>query len=322
MNIQPKISTAPQTPATKTPPGATPNPPEKPPVEDGIGFRDVAAVGAGAVAGAAGAVYGLGEGLIKGGIKAFPAHVGKGAQVGQKILSPVGKAVGGAAAVVAVGGAVVAAPALTILATAGGALNGTITGAVVVGQTEVPKAVEAGSQWGANAFGTALKTVGSAIGGVGAALVVLPSILYPPVGKELIPNAFQKGSEVGGKVGQFAGEAVGDALGALGGGAVGVAVSTWKGLPEGYQQAKEAGAETAKLITDLPSFAKSAWNTGFNGGGEVAGTVGKVVGGTVGFATATGATIGAGLNGSIERATGWAGSTADFVRGEKKVENG
>lgn len=318
MNIQPKIQTAPQTPPTKTPPGATPTPPEKPPVDGGIGFRDVAAIGAGAVAGTAGAVYGLGEGLVKGGIKAFPSHLRKGADIGQKVLSPVGNAVGGAAAVVAVGGAAIGTPILAVLATAGGALNGTIEGAVVAGQTEMPKAVEAGSQWGASAFGTALKAVGSAIGGVGAALVVLPSILYPPVGKELIPNAFHKGVEVGGKVGQTAGEAVGGVLGGVGGGAVGVAVSTYKGLPEGYRQAKEAGSETAKLITELPSFAKEAWNAGFNGGGAVAGSVGKIAGGTVGFATATGATIGSGLSGSINRATGWAGATADFVRGEKK----
>lgn len=317
MNIQPKISIAPQTPPAKAPVNTEPTPPQDPPANDGVTFRDVAAIGAGAVAGTAGAVYGLGEGLIKGGIKAFPAHLSKGAEIGDKVLSPVGNAVGGAAAIVAVGGAVVATPALTILATAGGAINGTIEGALVAGQTEVPKAISAGSEWASSAFGTALKSVGAAIGGVGAALVVLPSILYPPVGTELIPNAFRKGVEVGGQVGQTAGEAVGEVVGGIGGAVAGVAVSAYKGLPEGYEQAKTAGLETAKLVTELPSFAKAAWNTGFHGGGEIAGTVGRVAGGTVGFATATGATIGAGVNGSIERATGWAGATADFVRGEK-----
>ena len=317
MNIQPKISTAPQTPPAKAPVNTEPTPPQDPPAEDRVTFRDVAAIGAGAVAGTAGAVYGLGEGLIKGGIKAFPAHVGKGAEIGDKVLSPVGNAVGGAAAVVAVAGAVVATPALTVLSTVGGAVNGTIEGALVAGQTEVPKAITAGSEWASSAFGTALKTVGAAIGGVGAALVVLPSILYPPIGKELIPNAYRKGVEVGGQVGQIAGEAVGEVVGGIGGAVAGSAVSVYKGLPEGYEQAKTAGLETAKLVTELPSFAKEAWKTGFHGGGEIAGTVGSIAGGTVGFATATGATIGAGVNGSIDRATGWASATADFVRGEK-----
>ena len=317
MNIQPKISTAPQTPPTKAPVTTEPAPPQDPPVQDGVTFRDVAAIGAGAIAGTAGAVYGLGEGLIKGGIKAFPAHVGKGAEIGDKIFSPVGNAVGGAAAIVAVGGAAVATPAMAVLATVGGALNGTIEGSLVAGQTEVPKAISAGSEWAASSFGTALKAVGSAIGGVGAALVVLPTILYPPVGKELIPSAFHKGVEVGGQVGQAAGEAVGEVVGGFGGVVAGVGISVYKGLPEGFEQGKTAGLETAKLITELPSFAKAAWETGFHGGGEVAGTVGRVAGGSVGFATATGATIGAGVNGSIERASGWASATADYVRGEK-----
>lgn len=318
MNIQPKITTAPQTRQAMTPPGAAPTPPENPPTDSGIGFRDVAAVGAGAVAGTAGAVYGLGEGLIKGGIKAFPSHVRTGAEVGQKILSPVGKAVGGSAAILAVGGAAVGAPVLTILATGSGALHGTIEGAVTAGQTEVPRAIDAGSQWGASAFGTALKTVGAAIGGVGAALVVLPTILYPPVGKELIRQAFHKGVEVGGQVGENVGEAVGSAIGAVGGAGVGVAVSTYRGIPEGIQQAKDVGWETAQLIKELPTFAKDAWHSGINGGGAVGGAVGKVAGGSVGFVTATGATIGAGVSGSIDKATGWAGATADFVRGEKR----
>jgi hypothetical protein len=283
-------------------------------------LRDVAAIGAGAVAGAAGAVYGLGEGLIRGGIEAYPRHLTKGAGIGRTVTAPVGKIVGGAGAAAVVGVGAVAAPALTVLAAAGGAVNGALTGAYLHGETEMPKAINAGAQWGASAFGTALKAAGGAIGGAVAGLVVLPTILYPPLGKELIPAAFNKGREWGGVAGEATGTFVGSGVGGLGGAFVGAAVSAYKGLPMGYEMGKEAGKETAKLITELPAFAKEAWSIGYVGGGELAGDVGGVLGGTVGFATATGATVLAGLDNSIDRASGWAGATAQFVRGKDKAE--
>ncbi len=307
-------------PKTPTPPVQAPASPEpKPPVksEDGVGFRDVAAIGAGAVAGVAGGVYGLGEGLIKGGIAAYPKHIKRGATVGQAVLAPVGKLVGGTAAVATVGMVALAAPILTTVAAADGFVSGTISGALKAGETEMPKAIDAGQKWGASAFGTALKAVGAAIGGTIAGLVVLPTILYPPVGKELIPQAFNKGTEIGGNLGSAAGEALGTGVGTVGGAIVGGAVSTYKGLPEGFATGKQAGKECLSLIPNIPTIAKELWTTGVEGGGDVAGKVGSVVGGTAGFATATGATVVSGIDKSLERASDWAGSTANFVRGDK-----
>lgn len=291
--------------------------PPAPPAEEGVTFRDVAAIGAGVVAGSAGAVVGLGEGLIKGGIKAYPKHIGEGAKIGREIAAPVGTVVGGAAAIAAIGGAAVAAPALTVMAAAGGAINGTLSGAYIHGQTEVPKAIEAGTQWGESALGTALKTVGGAIGGTVGALLTLPTIIYPPLGKELIPEAFAKGKEWGGAGGEAVGEFLGGAVGGLGGAVAGGATSLVKGLPDGYQMGKDCARETSQLITELPSFAKHAWTAGTQGGAELAGDLGSMAGGTTGFITATGATVLSGIDTSIERATGWAGSASDFVRGDK-----
>ena len=316
MNISaPSTPVAPPKAPVSTPP-AEPKPPQDPPVEHGNALRDVAAIGAGAVAGTAGAVFGLGEGLIRGGIHAYPKHIRQGAKIGRGVSTPLGKVVGGAGAVGLVGVAVIAAPALTVLAAAGGAVNGTLLGAYVHGQTEVPKAIDAGAKWGASTFSSALRAAGGAIGGTVAALAVLPTILYPPVGKELIPQAFAKGKEWGGKAGAAGGGLLGTGLGTVGGALVGGAISTYKGLPNGYETGKEAGKEAAKLITDLPAFAKDAWAAGYTGGGKLAGDVGGVTGGTVGFVTATGATVFAGVNTSIERASSWAGTAHSVVKGK------
>lgn len=307
-------------PSIPTPPAQAPTAPEpKPPgkSEDGIGVRDIAAIGAGAVAGVAGGVYGLGEGLIKGGIVAYPKHIKKGAAVGQAVLAPVGKLVGGTAAVATVGMVALAAPIVTAMAAADGLVTGTVSGALKAGETEMPKAIDAGQKWGASAFGTALKTVGAAIGGTIAGLVVLPSILYPPVGRDLIPEAFNKGAEVGGNLGAAAGEILGTGVGTVGGAIIGGAVSTYKGLPEGWATGKQNGKEVLSLVPKLPTLAKELWTAGYDGGGEAAGSVGGVVGGTVGFATATGVTVWSGVDNSLSKASDWAGSTANFVRGNK-----
>lgn len=319
MNIQPSVSRPllAKAPLQQTPP---PAPPQEPVEGEGVSFRDVAALGAGALAGVAGAVVGLGEGTIKGAIKNFPAHVGKGADIGQAVGTPVGKVLGGAGAVALIGAGAVAAPALTVLAAAGGAINGTITGAVLQAETEIPKAVEAGAKWGETTFASALQTAGAAVGGALAGLAVLPTIVYPPLGKTLIPAAYAKGQEWGGKAGEFAGSHLGEALGTVGGAVAGVGISTYKGLPMGYEMGKEAGKETASMITDLPDFARETWNAGYHGGGDLVGGAAGFAGGTVGVLTASGATVFSAIETSAQRASGWASATAEFVRGEKAAE--
>lgn len=297
-----------QAPLANTPPADTP------PTDSGVTFRDVAAIGAGVVAGSAGAVVGLGEGLIRGGIKAYPQHIGQGADLGRKIASPLGAVVGAGVAVTAIGGAAAAIPVFTVLAAAGGALNGTIEGTYTHGQTEIPKAIDAGARWGEGALATAFKAVGGAIGGAVGALITLPTIVYPPLGKKLIPEAFAQGQEWGATAGEVTGSYLGAAVGGLGGAVAGSATSLVKGLPQGYETGKACAKEAASLTVELPDFAKAAWSAGTEGGAQLAGDLGGIAGGVTGFATATGATVISGVSTSIDRASGWAGAASDFVR--------
>lgn len=170
----------------------------KPEASVGSVVRDVAAISAGTVAGTAGAVYGFGEGLIVNGIQNYPTHVSKGAEIGSKILTPVGGAVGAITT-----GAVVAANAvITPVATVLAATVGTVAGTLASGAQQAPSAIKEtakkGAEVGANvgknlgAVGeTVGKYVGAAVGGVAGIGVALAGGV--PAGLELGKSIVKEG---------------------------------------------------------------------------------------------------------------------------------
>ena len=83
--------------------------------KNGIGARDLVALGGATVAGGAGLVYGGVEGLVKGTVKNYPEQISGGAKIGQKVLGAVGKVAGGVTATLLTGLYTAAAPVATVL---------------------------------------------------------------------------------------------------------------------------------------------------------------------------------------------------------------
>lgn len=207
-----------------------------PPAEKSSIVRDVVAVGAGTVAGVAGGIYGMGEGLIKGAVTNYPKHVGAGIDIGKKALTPIGGATGALVAAGLTGAAAIGIPVFTALSATAGLVGGT----VVSGFTNAPENIVAGAKKGADylsqkgeALGTVGATVGKyvggALGGIGGAVasfvkgvpdgisVAKQELLHgkdqlvglPTFAKETFNAAYTGGRALAGNIGAAAGGTVG-----------------------------------------------------------------------------------------------------------------
>ena len=252
-------------PQPKTP-STTPQPPESEGGKDSSFLRDVAAIGAGAGAGLAGGIYGLGEGLIKNGIENFPTHVSGGAKIGQKITTPVGGALGALATGVIVGAAAIVTPVAAVLSTAVGALGGTLVSALQHSPSAVVETAKKGAEIGARTgqgLGkvgeTVGKYVGGAIGGIAGLGVALgrgiPAGLeigkeqaklgldsmkaLPTMAKETWNVAYPGGRKIAGSVGQLAGASTG------------LVTASGETLVEGMANSVKRGAQWGKAASDF-----------------------------------------------------------------------
>lgn len=242
-----------------SPPAQAPGQPD-PPAEKSTIVRDVVAVGAGAVAGVAGGVYGLGEGLIKGAVTNYPKHVSTGIDLGRKVLTPVGGATGALVAVGLTGAAAVGIPLLTAFNASAGFIGGTL----VSGVENAAENIGAGAKKGADYLsqkGEALgkvgatvgKYVGGALGGVGGAVASFVKgvpegwaaakqelvsgkdqlVGLPNFAKETFNSAYTGGRSIAGTVG------------AATGGTVGVFSGTGATIVDGISNSVQRGAQWA-----------------------------------------------------------------------------
>lgn len=250
-----KLSSPPQS----APPSQAPGQPE-PPAEKSTIVRDVVAVGAGAVAGVAGGIYGLGEGLIKGAVTNYPKHVSTGIDVGRKVLTPVGGATGALVAVGLTGAAAVGIPLLTALNSTAGFIGGTL----VSGVENAAENISTGAKRGADFLsqkGEALgqvgavvgKYVGGALGGVAGA--VASFVKGVPDGWSAAKQEFVVGKEQLAGLPNFAKETFNAAytggrefagsVGAATGGTIGVFSGTGATLVDGMANSVQRGAQWA-----------------------------------------------------------------------------
>jgi hypothetical protein len=220
----------------------------------------VVAFGAGAVAGVAGGVYGLGEGLVKGGIKNYPQHIKGGANVGKAILTPVGGATGAIATGLTVAVAGIGAPVVAGLSVGVGLIGGTAIGAVKNLPSSVVETGKQGAEAGSR-IGSGLGKVGSAVGRVvGATLGGLGGIGVAvakgfPDGVELAKSEFKAGVELVTGLPKFAkdtwniayhgGRNFAGGTGALGGALVGAATATGATVVDGGVNAVKRGGQWA-----------------------------------------------------------------------------
>ena len=134
--------------------------------KNGIGARDLVALGGATVAGGAGLVYGGVEGLVKGTVKNYPEQISGGAKIGQKVLGAVGKVAGGVTATLLTGLYTAAAPVATVLGGPVGFVVGTGVGSLKNAGTSLTRANEFASAGYQGAKSTAGKLVGGAAGWV------------------------------------------------------------------------------------------------------------------------------------------------------------
>lgn len=289
------------------------------PSSEGPGFlRKSAGVVAAAAAGTGGLVYGGVLGAVDG-VKQLPATTGAGFQLGTKVMEPVTRTLGAAVAVTMTGvtGAAVAAGA--ILAPVAGFAAGTVEGAVVKGgdlvKGGVRTAARAGVTIGSAVLGAAGGTLGALVG-----LCTLPTLLYPPLGMKVVPQAVRAcatgGFQAGRQVGTYAGGAVGATLGALGGTTAALTV----GLPEGWKAAQTLAGHSVEMVKTLPQTTRELWAAGQSAGVMVAqgtgGSVGAVGGSLVGLG-------GIGVEGTvqgIQKAAEWGVGAYQAVTGSGESE--
>jgi hypothetical protein len=252
----------------QTPPQAQPTPPkqEDGQAKEGSILRDVASIGAGIGGGIAGGTYGLAEGLVKGGIKNYPTHVAKGADIGKNIATPVGGALGAIATGIGVAGAAIMTPVATVMATGLRAVVDTGVSALRQTPAAVVETGKKGADIGAGAgqrlgkIGeTVGRYVGGAVGGVAGLFVALGRGVPDGVagakeqalfGVDLmkgLPNASKEAWNVfypGGR--KMAG-----AVGSVAGGAAGVGTATIHTGVDGAANSLKRGAQWSKAASDF-----------------------------------------------------------------------
>ena len=310
------LSTAPK--GVQSPP---PGPPEGTPPQDSLGPGVLARVGGtvvGAGAGAAGLVYGGSKGLVHG-ARQVPSTVVEGANLGTKVVEPLTRTAGAVAAVALTGLTGLGVAGAIVLGPVVGMGVGTVQGASAKGLTMVKGAARTAASAGVQVGSATLGAVGGALGAL-VGLCTLPTLLYPPFGMKVVPQAVRGGASAGFKAGQvggrYLGGAIGGTLGALGG-----AVSTVaSGLPQGVQQATLAAKQTVPLLKTVPTSARELWAAGQSGGKLVA----QATGGTVGAVGGVGAGIlNTGIQGlaeGVQTAAQWGHSGYQAVAGPKKPD--
>lgn len=291
-------------------PDPAPQPPQDK-LEPGF-LRKSGGVVAGAAAGSAGLIYGGIRGLMHGASE-VPQTTVQGGRIGTKIAEPLTRTAGAVVSTAFTGIAGAAALTAAVAGPVGGLLVGTLHGASEKGevvQGAMRSAAEGGSRVGAAVLGA----VGGALGAL-VGLCTLPSILYPPFGLKVIPQAVRTcasgGFAGGSKVGQVVGKGVGGALGAVGGGAAALATS----LPQGLRAGAEVGKATLQNLKELPQTARNLWNSGQAAGKLVAQATGGTVGVVAGAATGVVASGGYALVGGAEYAGEWAQEAYSKVTG-------
>ncbi|MBS2033984.1 hypothetical protein JST97_03300 [bacterium] len=264
-----------------------PEPPEAPgPPKDSSLLGKTVGVLAATGSGALGLVYGSAKGLVRG-VAHLPESARLGAHYGTRVAEPLTRTLGAAVAVSLTGliGAVFVVGAA--VAPVAGFLQGVVEGAAEQGPL-VQKLVKQSGDLGATGGSAVLGAVGGALGAV-AGLCTLPTILYPPLGRKLIPEAVRTGARVGSDVGRKAGSTLGQGLGlgvgAVAGGVAAGVVST----PQGLSESKEAIGQVVKGAARLPEGAVHIWQD-LQSGAEVAakysgGALGGLAGAVLGPAT-------------------------------------
>ena len=257
-----------------------------PPQEEAPAPKETSFLGAavGTAAGAGGAVYGLGKGLVHG-VMSSPAVTRKGVEVGANVLRPVGQATGCAVAAGMIG----VTAALGAVAT----VASPVVGGLVEGGKEVVarapgltrSAAAAGARGGVTVGSAVLGAVGGVLGAV-AGLCTLPTILYPPFGLRVIPTAVRGAATAGFQGGAVAGRYVGGAIGGLGGGVAGLAAATAMVVPGAARGALTTGKKAVEFMTNLPELSRETWKGAKEGFGQGAAVLGGTVGGVLGAGTA------------------------------------
>lgn len=262
MNISSSTS---QVKTTQKPPQTAPTPPKQ--EEDGAKvLRDVASIGAGIGAGIAGGTYGMAEGLIKGGIKNYPTHVKAGAELGNKVASPIGGAVGAIATGVGVAGAAIITPLASVLATGMAGVLDTGISAIKHTPAAVAETGKKGAEIGAGAGAklgkvgeTVGKYVGGAVGGIAGLFVALgrgvPDGLKGAKEQALFGVDLMKGLPQASKetwnVLYPGGRKIAGAAGTLTGGAVGVGTATVHTGVDGMANSIKRGSQWGKAASDF-----------------------------------------------------------------------
>ncbi len=261
-----------------------PDPPAPPdPPEDSSLLSQSVGVLAATGSGALGLVYGSAKGLIHG-VAHLRESASLGAHYGTKVAEPLTRTLGAAVAVSLTGlvGAVFVLGAA--LAPAAGFLQGVVEGAAEQGplvQNLTNRSADLGATGGSAVLGAVCGTLGAVAG-----LCTLPTILYPPLGRKLIPEAVRAGARIGSDVGHKAGSVLGHGLGvgvgALAGGVAASVVST----PQGLSESKEAITRVLQGAAKLPDVAVQNWKE-LQAASEVAaqysgGALGAVAGAVLG----------------------------------------
>lgn len=314
---------SPQPPRTlersNAPKAPQPPPQDTPPPQDGVGPGVWARVGgslAGAGAGAAGLVYGGAKGLCQG-VLECPGVVAQGGKLGTRVAEPVTRTLGAAVAVgmtgvagVAVASTLVLAP---VVALAAGTVEGTSAQGLALVRGGARTAADAGVKIGSTVLGAVGGTLGALVG-----LCTLPTLLYPPFGMKVVPQAVRAAAGAGCKAGRMAGHGLGVAVGGALGGLGGAVATVAAGIPPGLKQAKLATQQSVSLAKSLPGTAQELWAAGQSGGTLVA----QATGGTVGVLAGAGTgLVNAGVEGlaeGIHTAARWGQSGYLAVAGPKE----
>lgn len=259
------------------------------------------------IAGAAtaGGVTGLTRGLFKGS-SALAKQPAEGARFGAKVLRPLGRLIGGTAAVVATGATALAAPVATVLGAGAGMVVGTAAGAAPLVKHGLSAGARAGVRAGAVVGSAVLGAVGGVVGAA-AGLLTLPTLLYPPLGIRVVPLAVRAGAVGGFRAGvvggRYAGMGVGAAVGATLGGATAIVAGTPQGLRTGVAAARQSG----RIFAAVPKVARGAWSAGMKGGDLAGNVVGGAIGGAVGIGTGLVTTVANGAVDGTRTAIRWGG---------------
>jgi len=294
-----------------------PEPPQQPQDISLLGKAGGVVVAAGA--GTTGLVYGGVLGLIRG-AQELPGIVTSGARLGSRIAEPLTRTAGATLAV-AVMGLIGGAFAIGALAApVAGLLQGTVKGAAGKGPL-VKSVARTVAQAGVTTGSAVLGAVGGALGAL-VGLCTLPTILYPPLGLKLIPQAVRVSAKVGFEGGSKAGAVVGNGLGTALGGVAGLTAAVVAATPQGASQALENVWLVAAGAKQLPRVAGLLWEDGQNAGKTAA----YCTGGSVGAVLGTGAAVlSAGANvgvNSLSTAAQWGKSGYQWAVGHPKDSTG